>query len=422
MVPQLSAGALTAALAGLASASPVQPMVRTFSVSQVANPNFQPHGPAQLARALVKYGAPLSDNLARTVARLDADHIITRDKGSSNASPLSYDHAYITAVEIGTPPQSLNLAIDSGSSDLWVFSTETPFQELAGQERYNVTKSETAKLVDGATWKITYGDHSYSSGIVYRDEVTLGGVTVKDQAVEVATNVSRQFTMDGNTDGLLGLAFSKINTVKPKQENTWFDNAVKTLDAPVWTADLKYGQPGTYDFGFINNTKHKGNISYVDVDSSNGLWTINTSGYRVGNGTFQAVSFKAIADTGTSLALLPENIVKEYYSAVTDAIYDEQWDGYTFPCTTRPPKFVLGVGEARITIPSKYINYSADINNHTCYGGIQSDGKIGFSILGDVFLKSAFVVFDATPDKPLLGLAKKKLTFKKILTSERSRA
>ncbi|KAI1747281.1 secreted aspartic proteinase precursor [Xylaria castorea] len=419
MVPRPSAGALTAALAGLASASPMQPtkpMIRTFSVSQVVNPYFKPHGPAQLARALIKYGAPISDSLARTIADLDADRIITREKGSSNATPLSYDHAYISAVEIGTPPQSLNLAIDSGSSDLWVFSTETPFTQVAGQERYNVTKSETAKLEDGATWMIRYGDRSYSSGIVYRDTMTLGGVTVKDQAVEVATNVSRQFTMDGSTDGLLGLAFSKINTVKPKQVNTWFDNAVKILDTPMWTADLKYEKPGTYDFGFINETKHTGNISYVDVNSSNGLWTINTSGYRIGNGSFQAVSFKAIADTGTSLALLPEDIVKEYYSTVTGAIYDEGWDGYTFPCTTRPPKFVLGVGEARITIPSKYINYSADINNHTCYGGIQSDGKIGFSILGDVFLKSAFVVFDATPDKPRLGLARKELAFKRSWT------
>ncbi|RYC60321.1 hypothetical protein CHU98_g5884 [Xylaria longipes] len=410
MVPRPSAGALTAALVGLASASPVQPLIRTFSVPQVANPNFKPHGPTQLARTLAKYGAPLSDHLARAVADLDADRLIARESGGSMASPLAYDHAYISTVEIGTPPQSLNLAIDSGSSDLWVFSTETPLMQLAGQERYNVTKSETAKLEEGATWKITYGDKSYSSGIVYRDTVTLGGVAVKDHAVEVATNVSVQFTRDASTDGLLGLAFSTVNTVKPKQENTWFDNAIKTLDAPVWTADLKYRQPGTYDFGFIDETKYKGGISYVDVNSTNGLWTINTSGYSIGDGSFKALSFKAIADTGTSLALLPGDVVKEYYSTMTDASYDERWGGYTFPCTTEPPKFVLGVGEAIITIPSKYINYSDDINNHTCYGGIQSDGKIGFSILGDVFLKSAFVVFDATPGKPRLGLAEKNLT------------
>ncbi|KAI0438016.1 secreted aspartic proteinase precursor [Xylaria telfairii] len=411
MVLRPSVGALIAALAGLASASPVQPITKTFSVSQVANPNFQPHGPAQRARALVKYGAPISDNLARAVANLGAERLTTREQGTSEASPLSWDREYITTVGIGTPPQLFSLSIDSGSSDLWVFGTEIPFEQSTGQEKYNVTNSETAKLEDGASWKITYGDQSYSSGIVYRDTVTIGTVTVKDQAVEVASNVSRQFTRDGFTDGLLGLAFSTINAVKPKQENTWFDNAIKTLDAPVWTADLKYRNPGTYDFGFINQTKHTGNISYVDVDSGTGLWTVNTTGYRVGNGTFHNVSFKAIADTGTSLTLLPEDVVNDYYSTVTNATYDDGWDGWTFPCTTQPPKFVLGVGHARIAIPSKYISYSADVNNHTCFGGIQSDGKIGFSILGDVFLKSAFVVFDATPARPRLGLARKTLTF-----------
>ncbi|KAI1737999.1 secreted aspartic proteinase precursor [Xylaria scruposa] len=411
MVPhQLSAGAFTAALAGLVSASPIQPMIGAFSVSQVANPYFKPHGPTQLARALIKYGAPISNNLARTVAEPDAHRIVTRDQGTVSAVPLSYDHAYISVVDIGTPPQSLNLALDSGSSDLWVFGEETPHKQLSGQERYNATKSQTSKLERGAYWRIRYGDRSYSNGIVYRDTVTLGGVTVKNQAVEVALNVSSQFTMDGSTDGLLGLGFKSVNQVRPKQESTWFDNAVETLDAPVWTADLKYEQPGSYDFGFIDSAKYKGDISYVDVDSSNGLWTISTSGYRIGNGTPRDVSFRAIADTGTSLALLPMAIVQDYYSTVTDAIYDIRWDGYTFPCTTTPPEFVLSIGEAVITIPSTYIKYSADNNNQTCYGGIQSDGQIGFSILGDVFLKSAFVVFDGTPDRPRLGLAEKELT------------
>ncbi|KAI0184789.1 aspartic peptidase domain-containing protein [Xylaria flabelliformis] len=413
MFPRPSAGAFTAALAGLASASPIQPIIGTFSVSQVANPYFKPHGPTQLARALIKYGAPISDSLAHAVAEPDAHRIVTRDQGTVSALPLSYDHAYISVVEIGTPPQSLNLALDSGSSDLWVFSTETPLRQLSSQERYNASKSQTAKLEYGAYWRIRYGDRSYSNGIVYRDTVTLGGVTVKNQAVEVALNVSRQFTSDGDTDGLLGLGFKSVNQVRPKRENTWFDNAIETLDAPVWTADLKYERPGTYDFGFINDTKYKGDLSYVDVDSSNGLWTINTSGYRIANGTFRDFPFKAIADTGTSLALLPKDIVDDYYRAVTGAIYDKGWDGYTFPCTTTPPDFILSIGEAIITIPSKYINYSADNYNHTCYGGIQSDGQIGFSILGDVFLKSAFVVFDATPNHPRLGLAGKELTFKR---------
>jgi hypothetical protein len=44
--------------------------------------------------------------------------------------------------------------------------------------------------------------------------VTLGGLVIKNQAVECAKNISSDFS-SGQGDGLLGLAFDLINTVKP---------------------------------------------------------------------------------------------------------------------------------------------------------------------------------------------------------------
>ncbi|KAI0521941.1 secreted aspartic proteinase precursor [Xylaria bambusicola] len=410
MVPQPSILALAAGLAGLTSASPVQPKTGSFSVSQVANVNFKAHGPAQLAKALSKYGVSIPDGLARNMANLDAARIAVRTSGSATTTPEQYDIQYLTPVSIGSPPQTLNLDFDSGSSDLWVFSSKMPSDSVQGQTIYDPSKSKTATEVKGASWHITYGDQSTSKGVVYRDTVTVGNVTVQGQGVEAATQVSDQFTRDASNDGLLGLAFSRLNTVQPQQELTWFDNAVKSLDHPVWTADLKYHKAGTYDFGVIDKSKYAGKISYVDANSTTGFWMFDMSGYSVGNSTFKPSPFQGIADTGTTLALLPSPIVQDYYKAVSGAKVDLFQGGYVFPCSAKLPNFILGIGQAKIAIPGKYINYAPiDKSGKTCFGGIQSDEGVGFSIIGDVALKAAFVVFDATAAQPRLGWAQKQL-------------
>jgi aspergillopepsin I len=53
-----------------------------------------------------------------------------------------------------------------------------------------------------------------------------------------------------------------------------------------------------------------------------------------------------------------------------------------------------------------YINYApVDNTGSQCFGGIQSNTGIGFTILGDIFLKSVFVVFDESQNTPRLGFA-----------------
>jgi aspergillopepsin I len=307
----------------------------------------------------------------------------------------------------------LNLDFDTGSADLWVFSTELSSSASSGHTSYNPSKSSTANELQGYTWNITYGDGSSSSGNVYTDTVTVGGVSVTGQAVELAEEISEQFIEDTDSDGLLGLAFSSINTVEPNHQTTFFDTAISegVLAANVFTADLVAGAPGSYDFGFIDASKYTGSIAYTDIDTSNGFWEFTGTGYAIGTASFKSSSIDAIADTGTTLILLDDSIVDAYYKKVSGASYDDSQGGYVFSCSATLPSFTLGIGSYHAIIPGTYMNYApTDDSGSTCYGGIQSNEGIGFSIFGDVFLKSQFVVFDS--DNKQLGVAAKTLSTK----------
>lgn len=398
----LSVAAL--AVASFASAKPIAPRVntKTFTVNQsVAVPKVA--GPVALANALTKYGATPAADVAAAAAS---------GSGTVAADPEQYDSEYLCAVDIGG--ETLNLDFDTGSADLWVFSSELSSSESAGHTVYDPSQSSSAQELQGYTWNITYGDGSSSSGNVYTDTVTVGGISVTGQAVELAEQVSSQFIQDTASDGLLGLAFSSINTVTPQQQTTFFDSAINEglLAANVFTADLQAGAPGTYDFGFIDSSKYTGSITYAAVDNSQGFWEFTGSGYAIGSASFKSSSIDAIADTGTTLLLLDNSIVTAYYKKVSGSSYDSSQGGYTFPCSATLPSFTLGIGNYHAVIPGTFMNYApTDNSGTTCYGGIQSNNGIGFSIYGDIFLKSQFVVFDS--DNLQVGFAAKPLNSKR---------
>ena len=188
----------------------------------------------------------------------------------------------------------------------WVFSSELPANEQTGHGIYNPSKSSTSKIESGETWSISYGDGSGAAGNIYADTVKIGAVTVTSQAVECATSISSQFVSDTDNDGLVGLAFDSINTASPNKVQTFVGDAItQGLAAPLFTANLKKGKAGNYNFGYIDTSEYTGAVTYVPVNTANGFWEFTGDGYAVGTGAFVSSSADAIADTGTTLLYLP---------------------------------------------------------------------------------------------------------------------
>lgn len=167
---------------------------------------------------------------------------------------------------------------------------------------------------------------------------------------------------------------------------------------------------GTYNFGYIDDSLYTGNLTYTPVDSEAGYWLFSSTGYAIGGNAFNKTTITGIADTGTTLLMLPTAIVDAYYAQINGSSYDSTNSGYIFPCTETPPDFTIGIeAGGRIVVPGSFINYSPiDSAGTNCYGGIQDDADIGFAIFGDIALKAAFVVFEGG-ESPRLGWANKDL-------------
>ena len=240
----------------------------------------------------------------------------------------------------------------------WVFSSALDANDHEGHSIYDPSLSPTSKPLGGETWGITYGDGSGAIGNVYIDNVEVGNTIASNQAVEAATNITYEFEADTNNDGLLGLAFDKINMVKPTKQKTFFSNVRGSLAAPLFTADLKMGSPGSYDFGFVDSEKYTDALTYVPVNDSGGFWNFRSNGFAIGKGSFSTASIDSIMDTGTTLLLLPASIVGAYYAKVRRARYDRAQGGFVFPCSVTLPDLRLGFGTYKATVPGSFIKYA----------------------------------------------------------------
>ncbi|KAL8775018.1 MAG: hypothetical protein Q9209_000497 [Squamulea sp. 1 TL-2023] len=319
------------------------------------------------------------------------------------------DSLYLSPVTIGTPGQVLNLDFDTGSADLWVFSTLLKkTTNTSGHNVFDPKKSKSFKETPGSSWRITYGDGSSASGSVGTDNVTIGGLTVENQSIELAKTLSPQFA-SGVGDGLLGLAYGNINTVTPKPVATPVENMITQADIPktseLFTAylgsykdknDVDHGA-SFYTFGYIDEVALGGQTPwYCSIDSSNGFWQFKSTTASVGSKKVTRAGNTAIADTGTTLALVDDKLCAAIYDSIPGAKYDSYQQGYVFPSNVtleKLPVVAFDVGGKEFAVQKEDLAFASAGNGMT-YGGIQSRGDLPFDILGDTWLKGIYAIFD----------------------------
>ncbi|KLJ05640.1 hypothetical protein EMPG_09350 [Blastomyces silverae] len=400
-----------ALLSTLASSGPIEKR-SGFSVQQVSKCRPTPRSPMEeYAMAILRADHAIN---AKQKGALDIINdlldIIKYEKSVNrtvSATPEPYDTEYLSPVNVAG--KIMYLALDTGSADLWVFSSQQPLVERASHDFYTPPPGKLP--MNGSSWEVNYGDGSSASGNVYIDRVSINDVVSPSQSIQTAQKVGEALIVDSNLDGVLGLAFRSVNNVRPEKQLGFFDNVKDTLPEPLFAVSLKKNKPGTFDFGFIDDDKYNGNITYTPVHDD-GFWSISTTGYAVGNSTSNtSTPIKGFLDTGTTMMLLPESIINDYYSQVPGStkisgLENAFLNGWMFPCNATIPPFSLIIEKNyRATIPPEHIIlrplYGGG-DTPMCFGSMQA--AIHEVIFGDILFKSQYVVFDTVG--PRVGFAR----------------
>ena len=307
-----------------------------------------------------------------------------------------------------------------------MFSTSLDSQERGSHKIYDPQQSHNHQSIAQSTFKVSYGDATSLTGHVAADTVVIGGVTVAAQALALPTSFSSG-VVDDPSDGIVGLGFQRMNSIcssspstsntnndhkqdadcptgyGPNPRPTWFENARSALQKGLFSVNFKAGTPGYYSFGTIDEKAYNGDLHYIPINNAKGFWQFPSTTYRIGSaGPLQHFDgADGIADSGTSLLMLAPDVVEAYYADVKNAKNEDS--GYTFPCGTVLPDLEIAMGDFMAKVPGNVMEYAETKTKGVCYGGLQSNGRQGPQIFGDILFKALYVVFDY--DGLRLGLA-----------------
>ncbi|KAF2670853.1 aspartyl proteinase [Microthyrium microscopicum] len=326
-------------------------------------------------------------------------------KGGHVVPVTNYMNAqYFSEIQLGTPPQTFKVIMDTGSSNLWVPSSECSSIACYLHTKYD-HESSSSYSKNGSEFAIQYGSGAVE-GYVSKDTLILGDIKLKDQLfAEVTSEPGLAFAF-GKFDGILGLGYNTISVNKiPPPVYNMIEQGL--LDEPLFAFYLG----GTEDtseatFGGIDESHYTGKLTYLPVRRK-GYWEVSLDSITFGKDTADFDDTGAILDTGTSLLTFPSTI-SELLNKQIGA--KKGFTGqYTIECDKRDSlpdlTFTLQGKDFKIG-PFDYI-LEAGGSCISAFTPMDIPAPAGpLVILGDSFLRQWYSVYDLGKDA--VGIAKSK--------------
>ncbi|KAF1926855.1 candidapepsin-4 precursor [Didymella exigua CBS 183.55] len=334
-------------------------------------------------------------------------HDQLRRRGTVQQTLDNLETLYFANATLGTPEQTFRLHIDTGSSDLWVNSYKSSLCTERGNQcgdsgTYNANESSTYEFVNNA-FNISYVDGSGASGDYATDTLRFGGQTIQNMQFGIGYTSS-------SPEGILGIGYM-INEVQVNRFNLdeypnlpqklKNDKAISANAYSLWLNDLD-ASTGSILFGGVDTDKYSGTLSTLPIIQEQGVYAefiIALTDMGVGSNKTSLFSNSNVAvllDSGSSLMYLPDAVATALYTQF-NARYDSRQGAAFVDCDLANQDGSLEFGFSGVTISVPYnelvITAAVSRGQPVCILGIGPAGS-SVSVLGDTFLRSAYVVYD----------------------------
>ncbi|KAI9052291.1 hypothetical protein LZ554_003645 [Drepanopeziza brunnea f. sp. 'monogermtubi'] len=355
---------------------------------------------------------PITEEDQRTAEGFERDRLRRR------ADPVQVtldneETLYFVNATLGTPPQSFRLHLDTGSSDLWVNAATSKLcksrtSPCAFAGTYSANSSSTYSYVS-SLFNISYVDGSGASGDYVTDKFTIGMTSLPSLQFGIGYTSSTK-------EGILGIGY-EINEVQvgragqkayrnlPSQMVE--DGLIQSSAYSLWLNDLD-ANTGSILFGGVDTGKYTGSLQSLPVQAERGSYAeflITLTEVSFGDTVIASNQAQAVLlDSGSSLTYLPDSMAEAIYEQI-DAQYESSEDVAYVPCslaettTTINFKFsgpVIAVPMNELVIPMDSATgrpLTFPDGTPSCLFGIAPAGS-DTSVLGDTFIRSAYIVYD----------------------------
>lgn len=361
-----------------------------------------------MVSAIVKFPMEKIDNrqfvagiLARAAKGIKNEYKVKKD-GSIVIN--DYENSqYYGQIALGTPNQKFNVIFDTGSSDLWVASSNCD-SSCGRHAKYNAAKSSTY-IANGTSFDITYGSGPVS-GYQSVDNLNFGGLVVKDQEFAEVTNaigLGAAYKL-GKFDGILGMAFGvlSVNHVTTPFDNLVAQGLVENAQFAFYLGNSAEDK-GELVLGGTDPAHYSGAITWVPLLAAT-YWEITLSGLTI-DGVSYTSGTKAIVDSGTSILTAPSEVVASIAKQLggKEIIAGE----YLVPCNydTFPDFTFLIDGNNYVLSARDYLLPDGELCLLGMIGMDIPEPTGPLWILGDIFMRKYYTVFDSANKRVGFALA-----------------